>query len=100
MAWERRGGNLYYYRCEREGGRVRKRYVGTGEEAELIAHADAALRLARKQRAAREEAELERLEALCAPLEELSEAAGVLARAQLVASGYRRRKGEWRRARA
>ena len=74
--------------------------VGTGEEAELIADADAALRLAREQRAAREGAELERLEALCAPLEELSEAAGVLARAQLVASGYRRRKGEYRRARA
>jgi hypothetical protein len=100
VAWERRGGNLYYYRCEREGGRVRKRYVGTGEEAELIVHADAALRLAREQRQAREGAELERMEALCAPLEELSEAAGVLARAQLVASGYHRRKGEWRRARA
>ncbi len=100
MAWERRGGNLYYYQAEREDGRVRKRYIGAGEEAELIAHADAALRLAREQRAAREGAELERLEALCAPLEEFSEAAGVLARAQLVASGYHRRKGEWRRARA
>jgi hypothetical protein len=100
VAWERRGGNLYYYRCEREGGRVRKRYIGAGEEAELIAHADAALRLAREQRQAREGAELERLQALCAPLEELSEAAGILARAHLVASGYRRRKGEYRRARA
>ena len=100
MAWERRGCNLYYYQSEREGGRVRKRYVGTGEEAELIAHADANLRLAREQRQAREGAELERLEALCAPLEELSEAADVLARAQLVASGYHRRKGEYRRARA
>ena len=100
MAWERRGGNLYYYQAEREDGRVRKRYVGTGEEAELIAHADANLRLAREQRQARERAELERLEALCAPVLELSEAAGVLARAQLVASGYRRRKGEYRRARA
>jgi hypothetical protein len=100
VAWERRGCNLYYYQSEREGGRVRKRYVGTGEEAELIAHADANLRLAREQRQAREGAELERLEALCAPLEELSEAADVLARAQLVASGYHRRKGEYRRARA
>jgi hypothetical protein len=100
VAWERRGGNLYYYRCEREGGRVRKRYVGTGEQAELIAHADANLRLAREQRQAREGAELKRLQALCAPLEEFSEAAGVLARAHLVASGYRRRKGEYRRARA
>jgi len=100
VAWERRGGNLYYYQAEREDGQVRKRYIGAGEEAELIAHADAALRRAREQRAAREGAELARLEALCAPVLEFSEAAGVLARAQLVASGYRRRRGEWRRARA
>ena len=100
MAWERRGGKLYYYQSEREDGRVRKRYIGAGEVAELVAHADAALRLAREQRAAREGAELERLEALCAPVLELSEAASVLARAQLVASGYHRHKGEWRRARA
>ena len=44
MAWERCRDNLYYYQAEREGGRVRKRYVGTGEEAELIAHADATIR--------------------------------------------------------
>ena len=100
MGWERRGGNLYYYQSEREDGRVRKRYIGTGQVAERIAHADASLRLAREQRQAREGTELERLEALCAPLEELSEAAGVLARAHLVASGYRRRKGEYRRVRA
>jgi hypothetical protein len=74
--------------------------VGTGEQAELIVHADANLRQAREQRQAREGADLERLEALCAPLEELSEAVGILARAHLVASGYRRRKGEYRRARA
>ena len=36
MAWERRGGNLYSYQSEREGGRVRKRYVGTGEIAERM----------------------------------------------------------------
>ena len=40
MAWERRGGNLYYYQAEREDGRVRKRYIGAGEVAEMIAHAD------------------------------------------------------------
>jgi hypothetical protein len=40
VAWERRGSNLYYYQSERVDGRVRKKYVGTGEVAQAIAHAD------------------------------------------------------------
>jgi hypothetical protein len=42
MAWEARGGRsyYYYYRSIRDGERVRKEYVGTGEPAEAIAHAD------------------------------------------------------------
>ena len=42
---------------------------------------------------------MERLEALAAPVVEVSEAAEILAHAHLVAAGYRRRKGEYRRAR-
>jgi hypothetical protein len=37
-----------------------------------------------------------RVEALAEPLRGVDEAAEVLARAHLVAAGYRRRKGEWR----
>ena len=44
--------------------------------------------------------ELERLEALAAPVLELCEAAEVLARAHLIAGGYHRHKGEWRRERS
>lgn len=47
----------------------------------------------------REKEEMERLKALAAPVMEVSEAAEILARAHLVAAGYRRRKGEYRRAR-
>jgi hypothetical protein len=100
MAWERRGDGLYYYKAEREGGRVRKRSVGAGDVAELVAHADEAIRREREQRQARERAELERLKALAAPVEELSAAAGILAHAHLIDAGYHRRKGEYRRARS
>ena len=53
------------------------------------------------QEAKRQESkeELERLEALAAPVVELHEAAAVLARAHLVASGCHKHKGEYRRAR-
>lgn len=99
MAWERRGDNLYYYQAEREGGRVRKKYVGTGEVAEVLAHADAAIRRSRAERAARERAELEEARGLASAADELHEVAEILAAAEMLASGYHRHKGEWRRRR-
>jgi len=100
VAWEqRRNGNLYYYRSVRDGERVKKEYVGTGEIAELLAHADETIRLSREKRRAQELAERESLEELLAPILEVREAARVLARASLVASGYHNHHGEWRRRR-
>jgi hypothetical protein len=102
MAWEeRKRGGRYYYQSERnEDGKVRKRYIGRGEVAELIAHADETRRRAREERRNREQKGRERAEALAAPLLEIDDAAEVLARAALVVAGYRNHKGEWRRERA
>ena len=100
MAWEERErGGRYYTRSRREGGRVVREYVGTGPLAELAAEADRERRELEEARRGRERAELERLKALAAPVMEVSEAAEILAHAHLVAAGYRRRKGEYRRAR-
>jgi hypothetical protein len=100
MAWEtRERGGRYYYRARREGGRVVKEYVGTGEIAEIVAHAEETLRSHRQREAPRWQAELEPLTKLATPMAELCEAAEILARATLIAAGFRRRKGEWRRAR-
>jgi hypothetical protein len=101
MAWEERErGGRYYYQSERdEEGRVVKRYIGTGELAELIAHADETRRRVKEARRDRDKEELERMKALAVPVLEVCEAAEALARAALVAGGYRRHKGEWRRTR-
>ena len=96
MAWERRGGNLYYYQAEREDGRVRKRYIGAGEAAELVAHADATIRKTRTERRERARAEIEEAEGLASMADELNDAAEILARAEMLAAGYHERKGEWR----
>ena len=96
MAWERRGSNLYYYQSERVDGRVRKKYVGTGEVAQAIAHADETIRSSRAERRERGRAQLEEASGLAAAGAELHEAAEILARAQMVAAGYHRHKGEWR----
>ncbi len=100
MGWEpRERGGPYYTRSRREGGRVVREYVGAGPAGALASEAD---RVEREQRGAavlEEKQERQRLGVLTAPLLEVSEAAEVLARAHLIASGCHRHKGEWRRAR-
>ena len=97
MAWEERGGRRYYYQSERdEEGRGKKRYIGAGEIAELVAHADETRRQSREARRAKEREELERLQTADAALEEFCKAVDTITRAVLVAAGYRNHKGEWR----
>jgi hypothetical protein len=99
--WERRErGGPYYTRSRKEGGRVIREYLGGGFLGELAAHMDAEERRRRQEREAAHREERERLDALAAPVEELCEAAEVVARAALVASGYHQHnRGEWRKRR-
>ena len=102
MAWEKRErGGRYYTRSRRspKDGRVVREYVGSGPLAELAAEADRQRRELEEARREREKEELGRLEGLSAPVFELSEAAEILAHAHLLAAGYHRHKGEYRRAR-
>src|SRR5829696_1391315 len=100
MAWEeRQRGGRYYYQSEREAGKVRKKYIGTGEIAELIAHADATRQRVREARRERGRQELEHVRNLVAPAVELDGAVDALVRAHLVAAGCHRHKGAWRRGR-
>ena len=103
MAWEKRERGGRYYtrsrRSRREGGRVLREYVGRGPLAELAAEEDRIRRELEEERQEREREELGRLEGLAAPVLELSEAAEILTHAHLVAAGYRKHKGEYRRAR-
>jgi hypothetical protein len=99
--WEgRERGGLYYTRSRKEGGRVIREYVGGGLLGELAARMDTEKRRRREQEKASRREERERLDALVAPVEELCEAAEVIARAALIASGYHRHnRGEWRKRR-
>jgi crotonobetainyl-CoA:carnitine CoA-transferase CaiB-like acyl-CoA transferase len=97
---ERRNRRLYYYRSIRDGEKVRKVYVGAGEIARISHEGEVLRRTGREAEKEREKEALERLEAMAVPVLELSEAAEILARAHLIAAGYHRQKGEWRRARS
>ncbi len=100
MAWEKRArGGLYYTRSRRVNGRVVREYIGGGELARIACERDANRRALRKGERQQERAELERLEALAAPVSELCAVTELLVRAHLLAGGYHEHKGEWRRER-
>ena len=98
MAWEsRQRGGLYYTRSRKENGRVIREYVGGGPLGQLAALEDEHERRQREEQAAYWKEEQEDLDALEAPVEELTEASDLLIRAALLASGYRQHnRGEWR----
>jgi hypothetical protein len=100
MAWERRErGDRYYTRSRRvEGGMVRE-YVGKGIVGELAAQTDAEGRQRREAEATQGRVEVQRMEELVAPVVELCEVAEVLVLAHLVAGGWHKHKGQWRRRR-
>jgi hypothetical protein len=97
MGWERGG---YYTRSRKVNGRVVREYVGAGRVAVLAAQLDA---LDREQRAC--DADTRRtirsdLDELADSLHELNDRCELLARAALIAAGFRQHnRGEWRRKR-
>jgi hypothetical protein len=100
VAWEKRGRTgLYYTRSRKVDGRVVREYVGGGMAGERAAEADRIDREQREVEALKEKREEQRLQILASPILELCEVAEVLARAHLVADGYRRTEGHWRRRR-
>ena len=100
MGWETRRGRDYYYRSEREGGRVVKRYLGGGLHGMQAAELAAEEREERAAKRERERAERERWTTLEAPADELALLTDALATVALAVAGYRRHaRGEWRRRR-
>lgn len=100
MAWEtRERGGRYYYRKEREGGRVRSVYVGAGlfgQSAALLAEME---RKNRELERAAFRREIEKQEAVDACIDEIGELLEQLMTAALIASGYHQHKRQWRRRR-
>lgn len=99
MAWEARGGQLYYYRSKREGRKVRKIYLGRGPAARLAAQQDAEA----KRRREAERRELLRLRVQMGQLgavdDLIERGLGVLTTATLYTEGYHEHHGEWRKRR-
>jgi hypothetical protein len=97
MGWDR---GRYYSRSRKVNGRVVRQYVGGGRLGQIAARLDAIGRDVRQAARARQEAIRSEVEALDAALDELNAVADLLARAALLAAGYRQHnRGEWRKRR-
>jgi hypothetical protein len=97
VGWDK---GRYYTRSKKINGRVVREYVGVGETAELAAQIDASNRADREAEREARGAEKAELDALDAGVKELNDLADLLARAALLAAGYRQHKrGEWRKRR-
>jgi hypothetical protein len=100
MGWDAKGGHSrYYYRSIREGDRVRKVYVGRGQQAENLARQ---VEQRRQERQAQREArhrEFAEVASAEEKLRELHDLADLLMRAVLLGTGLHEHRGLWRRRR-
>jgi len=99
MGWETRrpGGPKFYVRARKVHGRLVREYLGIGPQAEAAAVVDALRRAERQAAVEARRAERLRLQEADAPLQDLEEVLRLLIQATLVANGYYRHGGEWRR---
>ncbi|HEY1376399.1 MAG TPA: hypothetical protein VGF55_06370 [Gemmataceae bacterium] len=97
MGWDK---GRYYSRSKKVNGQVVREYIGGGRVGELVAQMDALERERREVDAAARQAEKNELNDLAATVAAAFDRAELVARAALLAAGYRRHKrGEWRKRR-
>ena len=99
MAWKTINGRRYYYKSERAGGRVRSTYFGAGEGGSLMAEMVALERLERAADREQLREELEEFGAEETAVLEWFDRVQVVADAALIAAGFHKHKGQWRRKR-
>jgi len=94
---EERNGRYYYYRYQRDGSRVRRYYIASGELAILTARADEAQREQRQAERQRLQTQAHRHEELLAALQPFSQLLDQVVRAALQHVGFHQHaRGEWR----
>ena len=97
MAIETRGKAVYYYRSQRTGTKVKRKYVASGDDARLAAAVAKHRRLGKRMKRETVKAVWD---GACAPLDELIAVTDLLFIATLLVGGFHQHhQGEWRRRR-
>jgi len=97
MALEKRNGNYYYYKKERDGTRVVSKYYGKGDLAFLIAQMDEIERQEKLEKAELQRKNKEKIEEIDRELSNLEREIKKLTENVLLNLGfYKTRSREWR----
>ena len=96
MGWEK---GRYYTRSTKVNGRVEREYFGCGEVGALVAQMDAIERERREWERECWRLEKEEMETFDTSVVKVCQMADIIAKAAMVAAGFHRHRGEWRRRR-
>jgi hypothetical protein len=99
MGWKRINGRSYFYKSKRHGGRVKSVYFGRGESDALMAEIMGIERLERviEREQNREEREVADTEERA--ITEWFDRGQLVANLAMLAAGFHKHKGQWRRKR-
>jgi hypothetical protein len=99
MGWKTINGRRYFYKSEREGGRVKSTYFGSGESGSLMAEWIAVERLEREAEREQLREEREESDAEERAISDWFDGVQAVADAGMIAAGFHKHKGQWRRRR-
>jgi hypothetical protein len=99
MGWKTINGRRYYYKSERDGGRVKSTYFGGGESGQLISLLELEDRAEREAECEQRQAEREEFESEEKAVAEWFDGVQAVADAAMIATGFHKHKGQWRRKR-
>jgi hypothetical protein len=99
MGWKTINGRRYFYKSEREGGRVKSTYFGAGESGSIMAEWIALERLERSEERERLREDREESGAAERAISDWFDGVQAVADAAMVAAGFHKVKGQWRRRR-
>jgi hypothetical protein len=99
MGWKTINGRRYFYKSERQGGRVKTTYFGAGESGLLISRMEAIDREEKEETRKQPQAEREEFDAEEKAVAEWFERVQDAANTAMVAAGFHKHKGQWRRKR-
>jgi hypothetical protein len=99
MGWKTIKGRRYYYKSEREGGRVKTTYFGAGESGLLMLLLQLEDRAEREAEREKRQADKEEFETEEKAVAEWFDDVQTVADAAIVAAGFHKHKGQWRRKR-
>lgn len=99
MGWEKRNGRSYYYRKRRDGDHVVSEYVGSGALAAICAQTDAESRQERENERRARQQERDEDALIDTELAEATSMFKTLTECCLLAAGFHKHKGQWRKKR-